>query len=97
MKDQIKGKIVCFNNEWVDYHHSVDYRVDGGSKVAQYGAVAMLVRSVAPESISSVHTGYMEYDSKYDKIPCAAITIEDAEMFQRMQRRGKTIKVRLVL
>jgi carboxypeptidase Q len=88
---------VCFNNKWIDYEHSVDYRVDGPSIAAKYGAVAMLVRSVASESVYSVHTGYMEYDSKYPKIPCAAITVEDSEMFRRMQDRGQKIVLHLVL
>lgn len=57
----------------------------------------MLVRSVASDSISSVHTGYMEYDPKYPQIPCAAITVEDAEMFDRMQARGQTIRLQLKL
>ena len=52
--------------------------MDGASRAAQYGAVGMLVRSIASDSVSSVHTGYMEYDPKYAKIPCAAITVEDA-------------------
>jgi carboxypeptidase Q len=96
-KDKVSGKIVCYNNEWVDYSNSVAYRVDGASRAAKYGARAILVRSVASESISSVHTGYMEYNPQYPKIPCAAITVEDAEMLQRMQKRGQTIKLRLVL
>lgn len=57
----------------------------------------MLVRSVASESVYSVHAGYMEYDLKYPKIPCAAITVEDAEMFRRMQNRGQKIVVHFVL
>jgi carboxypeptidase Q len=57
----------------------------------------MLVRSVASESVYSVHTGYMEYDTKYTKIPCAAITVEDSEMFRRMQNRGQNITVHLVI
>lgn len=78
MKDKVPGKIVCYNNKWVDYDTSVEYRVGGASMAAKYGAKAMLVRSVASESISSVHTGYMDYDPEYEKIPCAAITVEDA-------------------
>jgi carboxypeptidase Q len=74
-KDQIKGKIVCFNIEWVDYGTSAGYRIDGGSKVSKYGAVAMLIRSLTPFSISSIHTGSMDYDPEYPKIPCAAITV----------------------
>ena len=55
----------------------------------------MLVRSIASESIYSPHTGYMEYDPQYPKIPAAAITVEDAEMFQRMQDRRQTVIVHL--
>jgi hypothetical protein len=39
----------------------------------------------------------MEYDPAHPKIPCGAITVEDAEMFQRMQDRGQVIKVNLTL
>jgi len=75
MKDKVSGKIVCYNNQWVDYSTSVDYRLDGASRAAKYGAKAILVRSVASVSVYSVHTGYMEYDPKYPKIPSAAITV----------------------
>jgi carboxypeptidase Q len=57
--------------------------------------VGALVRSVTPDSIYSVHAGVMHYDENYPKIPAAAITVEDAEMFQRMQDRGQKIVVHL--
>lgn len=76
---------------------SVEYRVNGASRAAKYGAKAMLVRSVTSISIESVHTGYMEYDPKIEKIPCAAIATEDCDMFQRMQDRGQKITLHLVL
>ena len=38
-------------------------------------------------SVSSVHTG-VQFNRQ---IPIAAITVEDAEMFQRMQDRGQKI------
>ena len=57
----------------------------------------MLVRSVASKSIYSVHAGMQEYDPTQPKIPAAAITVEDAEMFQRMQERGQKIVVELSL
>ncbi len=75
----------------------MSYRVDGPSIAAKYGAKGMLVRSVASESVYSVHAGYMEYDSQYPKIPCAAITVEDSEMFRRMQNRGQVVKVHLII
>lgn len=76
-----------FNHPWVNYSVNGDYRVHGASRAARYGAKAMLVRSVTPSSIGSVHTGYLEYDNTTGRIPAAAITIEDADMFQRMSDR----------
>lgn len=34
MKDKIKGKIVCFNQDWVRYGVNVEYRVHGASYAA---------------------------------------------------------------
>lgn len=39
----------------------------------------------------------MVYDETAPKIPAAAITTEDADMFARMQKRGQTITVELSL
>lgn len=55
--------------------------------------MAALVRSVASDSISSVHTGVQHSQA----IPIAAITVEDAAMFQRMQDRNQTITLELTL
>jgi carboxypeptidase Q len=67
--------------------------VFGADNAAKYGAVGALVRSVASFSIYSVHAG-----GQYSKaIPIAAITVEDAEMLQRMQNRGQRITLHLVL
>ena len=74
MKDKVPGNIVLFNNEWIDYETTEEFRVNGASIAAKYDAAAILVRSVTPRSIYSVHTGYLEYDPKIKKIPAAAIT-----------------------
>ena len=91
MKDKVKGKIVIYNQGWSNYYDTVTYRANGGDKAAAYGAVAALVRSVASHSIYSVHAG-IQYGTK---IPCAAITTEDADMFSRMQARGQKIELEL--
>jgi carboxypeptidase Q len=65
----------------------------GGKTAAEYGAVGALVRSATPYSINSVHTG----SQMASPIPTAAIAIEDAEMFQRMQDRGQKITLELTL
>ncbi len=82
-----------FNPEWKDYSESVNYRYYGGNIAAKYGGVGALIRSVTPYSIYSVHTGSQE-DSP---IPTAAITVEDAEMMQRMQDRGQRIRLYLIM
>ena len=93
VQDQVKGKIVIYNQGWTNYYDTVVYRAQGGDRAAKYGAVAALVRSVASHSIYSVHAG-IQYG---DKIPIAAITVEDADMFSRMQARGQKIELELQL
>lgn len=59
--------------------------------------MAALIRSVTPDSISSVHTGVQHYNPDYPKIPVAAISLEDAEMLDRIQTRKQTIILELRL
>ena len=84
---------MVYNEKWTTYHETVVYRATGAARAAKYGAVAALVRSVASFSISSVHAGIQQNQ----EIPIAAITVEDAEMMQRMQDRGQKITLHLVL
>ena len=58
---QVKGKIVVYNEKWVDYDTTVIYRDRGASEAAKLGAVASLIRSVTPLSIYSPHTGGQDY------------------------------------
>ncbi len=95
MAERVRGKIVVFNAPFTSYGQTVAYRHDGASRASRYGAVAVLVRSITPVSLQSAHTGGMAYDEKYPKIPAAAITIEGAELLQRMHDRGERPTVRL--
>lgn len=90
---EAKGKIVLFNVPFTTYGPTVQYRVNGAVEAARFGAVASLVRSVTPYSIRSPHTGMLRYNDSLPKIPHAAITVEDAEMFERMIRRGETVQL----
>jgi len=89
------GKMVVFNVPFVTYGETVALRFRGAVEAARAGAVASLIRSVTPFSIQSPHTGLMSYNPAVPRIPQAAITVEDAEMMQRMQERGQKIVVRL--
>lgn len=103
---EARGKIVLFNVPFdttvvpfAGYGAAVVYRGAGADSAAAVGAVAALVRSVTPRSLRSPHTGGMSYDSasRWKRIPAAAISVEDAEMLQRMQDRGERIELRLAM
>jgi carboxypeptidase Q len=94
---EARGKIVLFDVPFTTYRETVRYRVDGASAAARAGAVASLVRSIGPFSIQSPHTGAMRYDSTVPRIPSAALSIEDAQMLHRMQTRGDSVVLNLVL
>ena len=92
--DEAAGKIILYNNDvWRGY--DTTYRRTGAIRGAQVGAVAILIRSVAPVSMYTPHTGTSDYEEGVPRIPKAAITLEDANMMQRMQDRGQKIVVRL--
>jgi carboxypeptidase Q len=92
---KVKGRIVLFNVPFTTYGETVQYRASGPSRAASLGAVAVLVRSVGPAGLRTPHTGSLRYAPDAPQIPAAAITVEDAEMLQRMQNRGTTVRVRL--
>ena len=93
--EKVRGKIVAYNVPFTNYGATVQYRGVGASRAARHGAVAALVRSVGPTGLQTPHTGGMRYDDAQPKIPAAAITIEGAEMLQRMQDRGERVVMRL--
>lgn len=92
---EASGKIVLINQPFETYGRTVRIRRDGAVEAAKAGAVASLIRSVTPVSLKTPHTGAMLYSNTVPKIPHAAITVEDADMMQRMQERGEKIVVHL--
>ena len=93
--DKIKGKIVLYNVPFTNYSETVQYRYSGASRAAKYGAVASLVRSIGDWSMDTPHTGVMGYDANYDKIPTAALTMEDAMMLGRIHEREQKITLKI--
>ncbi len=95
----IRGKIVFFNRPmdptrirtFEAYGGAVDQRVQGASRAAKYGAVAVLVRSMSLRLDDLPHTGSLHYDSAYTLIPAAAISTNDAEKLSSLlHSKGKT-------
>jgi len=87
------GKIVLYNPEWVNYGVTGQYRHEGAVRAEAYGAVASLVRSIAPYSLSTPHTGSMDPAG----IPGAAITHEDADLIERLVNRGIPVVIKLYM
>lgn len=91
----VRGKIVLYNEKWVNYGLTGQYRRAGPSIAAGMGAVAVLVRSVTPLAMQIPHTGTLDYDLAQPKIPAAALSVEDALMLGRFAAQKIPIRVHL--
>jgi hypothetical protein len=96
-RDKIAGKIVLYNPAWEGYGQTVIYRGSGASRAAELGAVAVLVRSMTGVSLQTPHTGALNYTEGIAKIPAAALSVEDADMIQRLVLGGAQVQVRLMM
>ncbi len=94
---EARGRIVLFNAPFVNYTETVSYRTSGARAAALYGASAVLVRSVGPMGLRTVHTGTVNYVPDATAIPAAAISAEDANRIARLTARGRRVRIRLVL
>ena len=100
-KAGIEGKIVFFNRPFDPtliqtfsaYSGAVNQRGSGASEAARYGAVAVLVRSMASNVDDHPHTGSLRYDEDQPKIPAMAISTRDAELLSSLVKREKEVKV----
>lgn len=90
-KSEVKGKIVLFNVDFTTYGETVQYRMNGAVAAAKHGAIASIIASVASYSMQTPHTGTMSYEEGVEKIPHAAITVEDANLIERFIKRGEKV------
>ncbi len=86
----VAGKIVVWDVPFTDYGATVAYRWAGAIEGAKRGAVASLVRSVTPESLSTPHTGVMGVEEGKAPLPAAALTVEDSMTLRRLAAAGPT-------
>lgn len=90
-KEEIKGKIVFYDIPFEEtfvrtfqaYSQSATYRSNGASRAAKYGAVAVLVRSMSHAMDNHPHTGAMNYNDSFPKIPAAALGLEDVAVLSK--------------
>jgi hypothetical protein len=101
-QEAIKGKIVFYNyrfndtyvNTFLAYRDASQYRGQGPSRAAKYGAKAVIVRSMSHATDNNPHTGATRYDSAYAKIPAVAIGLRDADW---LAQQLKTAKVNVTI
>ncbi len=97
----IKGKIVFFNfrmnptyiQTFKAYGESGVSRVQGPSMAAKYGAIGVIVRSLAINLNDYPHTGVTIYNDSFPKIPAVAISTNDAEYLSRELMKRNVSKV----
>lgn len=100
-KDAVKGKIVFYNyrfnplfiKTFISYADAVKYRAQGPSRAAKYGAVGALVRSMTHAADNNPHTGAMNYNDSFPKIPAAAVGLKDADILVDMVTRNKNVQL----
>jgi Zn-dependent M28 family amino/carboxypeptidase len=69
----------------------------GPSEAARRGADAYLLRSLGTDSHRVPHTGVMHYAADAPRIPCAALSVPDAEQLDRLVALGQPVRIKLVL
>lgn len=95
-KDLVKGKIVFYNypfnptfiKTFQSYGDAGKYRGQGPSRAAKYGAVGVIIRSMSHAADNHPHTGAMNYNDSFPRIPAIAVGLRDADWLS-MRLAGK--------
>jgi len=95
-KNEVKGKIVYYNNGFnpaninplVSYIEAGIYRYTGPSRAAKYGAVGVMIRSLTESAANDPHTGMMEYNDSFPKIPAIAVGPRDADAVWALSKQS---------
>jgi carboxypeptidase Q len=95
-RSHVAGRIVLFDVPFTTYGETMSYRTGGARLAAEYGAAAVLVRSVGPIGLRTPHTGSVNYLPGQPQIPAAAVAGEDANRIVRLTEAGRKVRVRLV-
>jgi carboxypeptidase Q len=92
----VSGKVVLFDyGTFTTYDRVGKLRFSGAAEAANFGALAVLVRALTPNSsCSGPHTGTQQSGVL---IPSATVAIEDVEMLTRLHHKGYTLHVQSLI
>jgi carboxypeptidase Q len=97
----VKGKIVFYNfpmnptfvETFRAYGEAGQYRGRGPSMAAKYGAVGVMVRSLASNVDDYPHTGATNYNDSFPKIPAIAVSTRHAELVSKELKKKAGLKL----
>ena len=97
----IKGKIVFYNfamnptyvETFRAYAEAGQFRGRGPSMAAKYGAVGVMVRSLASNIDDYPHTGATTYNDSFPRIPAIAVSTRDAEYVSNELKKKKPLQL----
>jgi len=102
---EAKGKIIFFNHPmdrtvsdtFRAYGEAAAYRARGAAEASRWGAAAVIVRSLTLRVDAFPHTGMVQYDPRFLRIPAAAIATADADRLSALLAKEKRVEMRLRL
>ncbi|MBA3527194.1 MAG: M28 family peptidase, partial [Sphingomonas sp.] len=99
----VRGKIVFVDHAMPKTQNGSGYgffgrpRREGPTVASRKGAAAIVVRSIGTDEHRNPHTGVMSFAEGVRPIPAGALTIPDAQQIQRIAKRGRPMRLRLLL
>ena len=85
------------NDSATGYGTANRWRRGGASEAAKRGAIAFMLRSLATNDSRDPHSGMQNYQDGVNKIPAVALSGPDADQIERMEKRGKPIRIKFTL
>jgi carboxypeptidase Q len=99
----LKGKIAFVSHSMTRTQDGSSYgafgpaRFAGPNIAAKKGAAAIVIRSAGTDYHRNPHTGNTNFEVGVTPIPAGALSLPDAENLERMLKRGKPVRMRLVM
>jgi Zn-dependent M28 family amino/carboxypeptidase len=101
--ETVKGKIVFISHHMTATQDGSSYgpfgqaRRIGPDLAAKKGAVAVLIRSIGTDYHRNPHTGVTSWSKGVTPIAAAALPLPDAEQLERILKRGKPVRLKLLI
>ena len=99
----MRGKIVFIGHAMPRTQDGSGYgafgrpRRDGPTIASRKGAAGIVIRSIGTDHHRNPHTGVQTFAKGVAPIPAGALSIPDAEQVERIVKRGRPVRIRLLL